>query len=518
MKTRFRRAGGILLHPTSLPSGYGIGDLGPEAHKFVEWLASAGCSLWQVLPLGPTGYGNSPYQCHSVFAGNPYLISPELLVRDGLIKVADLGLSPDFSPEAGQATTHVDFERLIPRKLSLLEVAYARFKRSATSALKAEFARFRSENGAWLDDYCLFMALKEQHGGGSWIDWPLPFRRRDYAALRKARPSLGEAINCCAFAQMLFFRQWRELRAHARRFGIRVIGDVPIFAAEDSADVWGHPELFCLDAGGLPSFVAGVPPDYFAPTGQLWGNPLYHWEIHQRTHYAWWLDRMRAALKLADAVRLDHFRGFAGYWEVAAGAATAEVGRWAPGPGSHLLDAVAGALRSGLSSESMPIIAEDLGVITPDVMQLLIRYQLPGMRILQFGFAGVNDDFLPHNYPVDCVAYTGTHDNDTTRGWFASASKIERRTALDYLHSTDAALVADMIKAVWASAAASAIVPMQDLLDLGSEARMNYPGRPEGNWSWRLGPGHLTSSLAGRLRELNQECGRLSRASRTAPR
>jgi len=503
------RSGGILLHPTSLPGPYGIGDLGPQAHRFIDWIAASGCSLWQVLPLGPTGYGNSPYQCHSVFAGNAYMISPDLLMRDGLLAAPDLQEMPGFAAKPGQPVSRVDFGRLIPWKQSLLKKAFARFRRSGSKTMRDNFLEFRSENSAWLDDFSLFMALKERYGGVSWTEWPVTIRRRQRRALAKARQTLNTAALRFAFGQMLFFRQWDELREYAHQRGVRIIGDVPIFAAEDSSDVWAHPELFCVDDKGLPTVVGGVPPDYFAPTGQLWGNPLYRWENHRRSEYAWWLQRLRANLQIVDMVRLDHFRGFAGYWEIPAGAATAEIGRWVPGPAEDFLDAMVRGLCPESVSEGLPIIAEDLGVITPDVIQLRQRYHLPGMRVLQFGFAALNEEFLPHKYVENCVAYTGTHDNDTARGWFAAVSEQERQTALHYLQSTEATMVPDMIRAVWSSIAMFAIVPIQDLLDLGTEARMNVPGKPEGNWEWRLGADDLTDSLAEKFRGLNAECGRL---------
>ena len=308
------RSGGILLHPTSLPGPFGIGDLGPRAHQFVDWLAASGCGLWQVLPLGPTGYGNSPYQCHSAFAGNPYLISPDLLVRDGLLDKSDLGAKPEFDLRAGGGPRRTDFGRVIPWKLRLLERAFERFQESAPENLRQDFAAFRADNASWLEDFSLFMALKEANGGSAWLAWPGPLRKRDEAALTSARESFGRAITRFSFYQLLFFRQWGELRDHAHAQGIRIIGDLPIFAAEDSADVWAYPELFFLDDEGAPTYWSGVPPDYFAATGQLWGNPLYRWESHKRTGYAWWLRRMRATLGMVDIARLDHFRGFVAAW------------------------------------------------------------------------------------------------------------------------------------------------------------------------------------------------------------
>ncbi len=505
----FHRSGGILLHPTSLPGRFGIGDLGPPAHQFIDWLAESGCGLWQILPLGPTGYGDSPYQCFSAFAGNPYLISPEILVRDELLTEADLAEPTDFSgspqgSETFSSPSRVDYGWVIPWKLTLLDRAFKRFQDRDPLALREEFAIFRAENADWLNDYSLFMALKEAGGGGSWADWAAPIRKREESALADARQSLAQSVMRFAFYQFLFFRQWSAVRDHAHERGIQIIGDIPIFVAEDSSDVWAHPELFHLDEECKPTVVAGVPPDYFSPTGQLWGNPLYRWETHKSTGYAWWLERFRAILKMVDIVRLDHFRGFAGYWEIPAGNPTAEIGRWMPGPGADLFDAVEKNLSDFTGGQALPIIAEDLGMITTDVIELRERYKLPGMKVLQFGFSGPTNPFLPHMYVPNCVAYTGTHDNDTARGWFTSAPKRESRFALRYLDSTSHKFVWDLIRGIWSSVAMFAIVPMQDMLDLGTEARMNYPSRLGGNWVWRLKEGDMQESLKKKLRELNE--------------
>jgi 4-alpha-glucanotransferase len=498
----FQRSGGILLHPTSLPGAYGIGDLGPHAYRFVDWLAEAGCKLWQVLPLGHTGYGDSPYQCFSAFAGNPYLISPELLISDGLLTEADLA-QEHSDALAEHPADDVDYAQVIPWKTSLLTRAYQSFQDTDPLDLREAFALFRAQNADWLDDYALFMALKEEHGGGSWVDWPEPFRKREEPALRAARATLSERVLRYSFYQLLFFRQWRALLDYVHQKGIRIIGDIPIFVAEDSSDVWSHPELFYLDEERRPTVVAGVPPDYFSPTGQRWGNPLYRWEEHGKTGYAWWLSRFHAILSMVDIVRLDHFRGFAGYWEVPATNPTAEVGRWMPGPGSDFLAAVQQSLRGASGQDELPIIAEDLGLITTDVIELRERFHLPGMRILQFGFSDPTNSFLPHLYRSDCVAYTGTHDNDTARGWFRSAPKEETRFALKYLHSTSRSFVWDLVRAIWASVAVFAVAPMQDVLDLGTEARMNFPSRLGGNWKWRLEEAQLTDALAHKLRDLS---------------
>jgi 4-alpha-glucanotransferase len=392
--------------------------------------------------------------------------------------------------------------------MSILETAFRRFEKGATPMAKAEFERFRTENTAWLEEFSLFMAMKEKHAGASWTSWAPGLQKREPAEIRHWAQASRLSVVRWAFYQMLFFQQWAELRQHARRLRIRLIGDVPIFAAEDSADVWAHPELFCLDDDLRPTVVSGVPPDYFAPTGQLWGNPLYDWDVHSRTGYNWWLERLRAVLQLVDIVRMDHFRGIAGYWEVPAAAGTAEEGRWVPGPGASFLQAVQKGLRVGSPSEGLPVIAEDLGVVTPDVAGLLDKYGLPGMRVLQFGFAGLSEDFLPHNYVRDCVAYTGTHDNDTSRGWFSSATSAEQQFVLQYLRSTEERVVEDMIRANWESLAMITVVPLQDLLGLGTEGRMNFPGRPQGNWEWRFGEAELTSDRAEWMKQLNEQTGR----------
>ena len=492
----FQRSGGILLHPTSLPGPYPVGDLGPQVYRFIDWLVDAGCRLWQVLPLGPTGYGDSPYQCFSAFAGNPYIISPDLLVRDGLLTESELG----SGRPTGVDESAVDFARAIPYKMSLLRRAFERFQEMDPVGLRDEFGNFRAQNADWLDDYALFMAIKEEQGGGSWVDWPEPIRKREADALTEARSRLSQSAQQFAFYQLLFFRQWGALQSYAHNKGITIVGDIPIFVAEDSSDVWAHPELFYLDDDRHPTVVAGVPPDYFSPTGQRWGNPLYRWDEHKRTGYAWWLKRFQAILRAVDVVRLDHFRGFAGYWEIPAENLTAEVGRWVPGPGADFLDAVQKSLKGASEGGHLPIIAEDLGVITTDVIELRERYHLPGMRILQFGFTGPDNPFLPHNYAQDCVVYTGTHDNDTARGWFDASPRDERKFALRYLHTTPRGFVWELIRGIWASVAVYAVTPMQDVLDLGTEARMNYPSRLGGNWHWRVREQDLSSALAHKLR------------------
>jgi 4-alpha-glucanotransferase len=495
----YPRASGILLHPTSLPGPHGIGDLGPEAFRFLDFLSGCGCKLWQVLPLGPTGYGDSPYQSFSAFAGNPYLISPDLLVQEGYLAAADLEGAPDFSPE------RVDFGRLIPWKLELLQKAFVQF-RSRPPRARAEFERFTSENATWLEDFGLFVALKEHHGGGAWTAWPKALRGREESALRAARTTLQESITRISFYQFLFNRQWSSLRGAANGKGVQVIGDIPIFVAHDSADVWANPDLFFLDDGGQPTVVAGVPPDGFSPTGQLWGNPLYRWDAHRAGGYAWWIERFRFAFSQVDIVRIDHFRGFSGYWEIPAGNPTAEFGRWVPGPGAEFFRAIAGALQADPSDsgKGLPIIAEDLGLITPPVLALRDEFNLPGMKILQFGFSGRDDLFLPHRYVENCVAYTGTHDNATARGWFEAAPPGEREYALRYLNTNEKDFPWALIRAIWGSVAMFALAPMQDILGLGSEARMNYPSHLGGNWEWRMRPDALSDEASARLAEFNR--------------
>jgi len=487
---KFERSAGILLHPTSLPGAYGIGDLGPAAYAWLDWLAGSGCKLWQVLPLGPTGFGDSPYQCFSAFAGNPYLVSPQVLLEQGLLRSEDLADMPAWDEQ------RVDFGRLYLWKPALLEKAFRHFS-AKPGEVQAEFTAFCNENDDWLEDYALYSAIKETHGGGSWDGWPKNLRLREPSALQEARAALASAITRFSFYQFLFFRQWKALRAYAGENGVQIIGDIPIFVAYDSADVWAHPDLFHLDTDGKPTVVAGVPPDYFSPTGQLWGNPLYNWEVHRAGGYAWWLERLRASLKLVDILRIDHFRGFAGYWEIPAGNPTAEIGRWAKGPGEDFFKAV----QSNLGS--LPILAEDLGVITPDVVRLRDRFGLPGMKILQFAFSGPDNPFLPHSYLQNCVVYTGTHDNDTTRGWYESAPEAEKDFARRYLQADGNQFVWDLIRAAWSSVAVFALAPLQDLLDLGTAARMNYPSHLGGNWEWRLSDRALNQELQSRVKELN---------------
>jgi 4-alpha-glucanotransferase len=491
------RASGILLHPTSLPGRFGIGDLGPEAERWLDFLAAAGQRLWQVLPLGPTGYGDSPYQSFSAFAGNPCLVSPERLLEDGLLESADLAAAPAFPP--GQ----VDFGPVIEWKLALLARAHARHAAGSAPALRPAYEAFCRAQAGWLEDFALFMALKESHGGAAWTSWEPALVAREPGALADASARLAEAVDSQRFRQFLFFRQWGALRARAHAQGLRIVGDLPIFVAHDSADVWAHPGLFQLDAKGSPTVVAGVPPDYFAKTGQLWGNPLYRWDVLAKGGYAWWLERLRATLEVVDVARLDHFRGFEAYYEVPARHTTAEKGRWVKGPGAQFFEAVRDALGA------LPIIAEDLGFITPEVLALRDRFELPGMKILQFAFDhGAKHPFLPHHHVKNCVVYTGTHDNDTARGWYANAPEKERHFARSYLGRDGSDFAWDLIRAGMASVADTFIAPLQDVLDLGPEARMNLPGRPNGNWGWRFRREQLSDAVQERLKGLAETYGR----------
>lgn len=453
------------------------------AHAWIEALARAKQTWWQVLPLGPTGAGDSPYQSYSAFAGNPNLISPERLADDGLVSVGELE-SVHFP--AGP----VDYAQVADFKNRLLQSAFESFQHGAAANLRDPFEQFRAGEAHWLDDYALFTAIKRRHGGQSWSEWPAALMRRDPTVLEAARRELAADIQAERFRQFLFFRQWKALREHARQCGVQLFGDAPIFVSADSADVWANPNLFLLDADRRPRFVAGVPPDYFSATGQLWGNPLYDWAAHQATGFDWWIARLKANLRQVDLIRLDHFRGFAAAWHIPSTAPTAQAGQWLPGPGATFFE----ALRHALGG--LPLVAEDLGVITPDVNELRDRFGLPGMAILQFAFGGaVEFRFLPHNHVRNLVVYTGTHDNDTTLGWWRSINDGERAFLRRYEPHVDADPVGTMLRVAWGSVAEMAIAPLQDWLRLGSVARMNTPGIPDGNWRWRLTEDQVTADL-----------------------
>jgi 4-alpha-glucanotransferase len=512
----FPRSSGILLHPTSLPGPFGVGELGDEAYRFVDFLKASGQSLWQVLPLGPTGYGDSPYQCFSAFAGNTLLVSPEKLIDEGLLTREDLARAPSFPEEK------VDFGSVIEFKNQLLETTFERFRQTANSELRSYFEHFTRQSSAWLEDYALYRAIKNEQGGKAWNEWPPELARRDNSALAGAGERLRDEVEAQKFYQFLFFKQWAALKAYCHEHEVKLVGDIPIFVARDSADVWMNPDQFKLDEAGNPLVVAGVPPDYFSATGQLWGNPIYNWDRMLADGFRWWIERVRSTLEIFDIVRVDHFRGFAASWEIPGSDKTAERGRWVNVPGRELFTAIKNALGD------LPIIAEDLGVITPDVESLRDDFGLPGMRILQFAFGGdtLNAD-LPHNYIKNCVVYTGTHDNDTTVGWFTSVAgegstrdreqiERERRFCQDYLGSRGSEIHWDFIRALLASVADTAVIPLQDLLGLGNEARMNLPNSTSGNWAWRFKAGALKPEIVERLRKLTRVYGRESKREEKA--
>jgi 4-alpha-glucanotransferase len=490
---RFPRASGVLLHPTSLPGPYGSGDFGPAAYHFVDWLVAAGQKLWQILPLGGIGPGNSPYMSTSAFAGNVLLIDLAELHQRGWLS------GEEMEAPAAADDQQLDFATVVPFRMERLALAAQRFEVQATPAERADFEAFRSHHADWLDDYALFMTLAELHGWRDWSDWDTPLAARDPAALAAAAHQHASRLAFWSFCQWCFFRQWLALKAYANGRGIEVIGDAPIFIAYQSAEVWSRRELFELDARGKPSAVAGVPPDAFSETGQRWGNPLYRWKAHAKESYAWWVQRIRRSFELVDVVRIDHFRGFAGYWEIPASEATAVKGRWLPGPGDALFKAIAKALGP------LPVIAEDLGVITPDVVALRKKFAFPGMRILQFAFdGGSGNAYLPHNHDVDSVVYTGTHDNDTTIGWWDTLTDVQRERVRDYLGTDGREIHWDLIRAASASVADTVVHPMQDVLGLDGEHRMNLPGRGEGYWQWRFAWSQVRPEHAERLVHLTR--------------
>ena len=495
------RAAGILLHPTSLPGSYGIGDLGPEAERFLEWAEAAGQSIWQVLPLGPTSFGNSPYVTQSLFAGNPLLISPERLREDGLLASSALEGVP-LLPE-----DHVDFASVEDWKKGLLRSAWERFRAHAPSELHEGYLEFRGapEQRDWLPGWALFAAVKGREGGAAWQDWEPGLRRRNPDALASAREELREEIEYQEFLQFLFFRQWGRLRRAAHARGMAIFGDTPIYVALDSADVWESPHYFQLDDDLHPTAVSGVPPDYFSETGQLWGTPLYRWDRLEADGFAWWTRRLRGELRRVDLLRIDHFRGFQGYWSVPAGAKTAREGTWQPGPGIRLFRALEGAMGK------LPLVAEDLGEITDDVRALLRETGFPGMRVLQFAFGSPDSDHLPHRFVPRTVAYTGTHDNDTARGWFDALGAAERQRVLDYVGGGPGDIEWSLIRALYTSVAERAVVPAQDVLGLGSEGRMNTPSVATGNWTFRVPAGGLGAEHAERLGRLVDVSGRRNR-------
>jgi len=499
--TRPTRQAGVLLHPTSLPSRFGVGDLGPAADAFLDWASRAGLRLWQILPPGPTGPHHSPYDGLSAFAGDPLLVSPEWLVEEGLLPAGALDGAPEF-PEG-----RVDWESVVPFRRRLLETSF-RHAKSLGGRILDEVARFAEDpsNAAWLSDWSLFAALREQYMGLPWTEWDPALASRAEAAVATARTELEDEIAFHTYAQFLFSRQWQRVKSEANARDISVMGDLPIYVACDSADVWAHRRLFALDEDGRPTALAGVPPDAFSADGQLWGHPLYRWDVLAEEGYDWWIERIRLNLRLADAVRLDHFRGFSAYWEVPAGAATARDGRWVNGPGLMLFMAIQHALGD------VTLVAEDLGLLTEDVRRLLEILGLPGMKVLQFAFGETDSEHLPHHHVPNLVVYTGTHDNDTSRSWFGALDEAAKARFRDYLGTSGEDAAWDLIRAAFSSVAERAIAPMQDYLGLGAEGRMNVPGRAGANWDWRATADAFSHDLAARLRHLAVLTGRASPA------
>ncbi|MBD2095206.1 4-alpha-glucanotransferase [Trichocoleus sp. FACHB-591] len=495
----FPRASGILLHPTSLPGRYGIGDLGLEAYQFIDFLARSEQRLWQILPLGPTGYGNSPYMSFSTMAGNPLLISPDILRDNGFLSEDDLRDAPGF------AIDKIDFEQVIAWKMPLLRQACENFKQKASPIQRTEFEGFCRGKATWLEDYSLFMALLEDQEGGSWVEWPEELRLRKPEALDLWRDKLADQIFFQKFLQFEFFRQWRELKTYSNAQNIRIIGDIPIYVAHNSSDVWANPEVFQLNSEtGQPLEVAGVPPDYFSETGQLWGNPLYNWSYLESTNFTWWVERVREILAHVDMIRIDHFRGLEAYWSVPAGEETAINGQWVKAPGYKLFEVI----RQQLGS--LPIIAEDLGDIDQAVLDLRDHFGFPGMKILHFAFGSdAKNSYLPFNVDANSVIYTGTHDNNTTLGWYQQAPDYERDRLHQYLACTGPyGIVWDLIRLAMSSVANQAIIPIQDVFSLGSDARMNAPGTSENNWAWRFRAEAMTQDYSNRLKEMVYIYGR----------
>ena len=470
------RFSGILVHPTSFPSPYGIGDMGPGAYDFIDFLKKSGQHLWQVLPLGPTGFGDSPYQGFSAFAGQPLIISPDKLVEMKLLTKEDVSNGPMWD------NTKVDYGPVIEYKTGLLKKAWAAFKHTPDKTLLEEFELFCAEEKDWLEDYTLFMACKDYHEGRCWLEWEKDILAPTEAVKKTWRTKLAEQIHYYNFVQFIFQKQWTELRDYAHENEVEIIGDIPIFVALDSADVWSGKKLFQLDSKGYPTSVAGVPPDYFSATGQLWGNPLYDWDYHKETSYSWWIRRIKRQLTLTDYLRIDHFRGFEAYWSVPAGEETAVNGKWVKGPCEDLFKAIQKEL-----GEDLPIFAEDLGIITPEVEHLRDEFGFPGMKVLQFGFGDMDDDnYIPHFYTTpNCICYTGTHDNDTTMGWYAVQPEIIKDRIRRYGNTDGNCVSLDFIRFCMGSIAKYAIFPIQDLLILGSDARMNTPGVAAANWAFR---------------------------------
>lgn len=497
------RCSGILIHPTSLPSRFGLGDFGPEAHRFAEQLAAAGQTIWQVLPLGPVGTGNSPYQSYSAFAGEVLLISPELLVEEGVLEKKDIARIPEFPADKA------DFEAVRSWKMPLLAKAYTNFSKSGSPNLRHSFEQFCADHSVWLDDYALFVVLKQKFGADkSWTDWDTSLSKRNPAALAKLEAECRDEVQRQKYWQFIFYRQWDELRKHCTECGVKVMGDIPIYVSHESSDVWAHPRQFVLDNAGKPTVISGVPPDYFSKTGQRWGNPIYNWKEMEQTGFHWWIERFRGTFRLYDLLRVDHFRGFESYWEVPAAEDTAVNGKWVKAPGEKLFNAVTSELGQ------LEIVAEDLGDITPEVIELRKTFHFPGMAILQFAFGieGNAANYRPHNLEREIIAYTGTHDNDTIMGWWNSDGgdstrtdediRLEREFTESYLGPSSEPMNWRLMRSYYVSVAQVAIVPMQDVLGLGAEARMNRPGVAEGNWGWRMRPGAFSEEQQKKLHDM----------------
>lgn len=497
-QTRFS---GILVHPTCFPSDYGIGDLGKNAYQFVDFLKKAGQTLWQILPLGPTGYGDSPYQSFSAFAGQPLLIDPEAFIRAGWLKEEDVADCPAFQRD------YVEYGYVIPYKTALFQKAAANFFSKATKEELAEFEAFVEANSDWLPDYALFMAGKDYHQGKCWLEWDTELRDPNEEIKKIWTEKLLDSVHYYEFIQYIFFQQWNALKSYANLQHIRIVGDIPIFVSLDSADVWANRKLFQLDSKGYPTVVAGVPPDYFSKTGQLWGNPLYDWDYHKKTGFEWWIRRVADQLKLVDYLRIDHFRGFEAYYTIPYGSKDAIKGKWKKGPGADLFLAIQKEL-----GEDIPIWAEDLGIITPEVETLRDQFHFPGMKVLQFAFSDLKDNkLLPHHFPsTNCICYTGTHDNDTTVGWYFSATEKQRDRVRRFMNTDARTVHFDFIRTAMSSIAAYSIYPIQDVLGFGSDCRMNTPSVSAGNWQFRYRPYYLSDGLAQYLFELTELFGRLS--------
>lgn len=495
------RNGGILLHPTSLPGNYGIGELGSHLYRFLDFLHRFKQEIWQILPLGPTGYGNSPYQCFSAFAGNPLLISLENLIEIGLLN------SEDCQPLEAFPESYIDYGKVIPYKWALLKLAFKKFKEYKHSKLKKMFLQFIKDQSYWLEDYSIFMSIKLSNNLIAWNEWDDALKFRDKIALEAWEKNNLMEIEFHKFTQFIFFKQWDEIKNYAHQKNIIIIGDIPIFVAYDSVDVWAHPEFYYLDNNRQMKYIAGVPPDYFSSNGQRWGNPLYNWKVMKSQNYIWWIERIKHTLNQVDILRIDHFRGFESYWQIDANEETAIKGKWVSGPGLDLFQKLKDVLGN------LPIIAEDLGLITPEVEDLLMQTGFPGMRVLQFAFMDKSENpsrnkYFPHNYQPNAIVYTGTHDNQTTKAWFNDSSETIKNLVLDYTNSDGKDIVGDLIRLVWSSVAKIAVIPLQDLLRLGDEARMNFPGTIGNNWIWRFTWDQITDQLGKELMKLSSLYGR----------